>query len=889
MINYSIKINGKDYTNKIKTGFPLTTKLNEELDTGVVIIPFEIKKEPFSPLSLTEINIDDTKLHFFVDTDNVKINSVNPLVYTHTITLIELVKMFEKIQIPNLAFTQPISNEFEEYNLYSVLERIRQNAELTLLGEDKLFELDETLLPLKSVKAPQMSFNKASLREALDQVFSVVDGITRVVYKNGKYYIKCDYFNETKQLINELEKAHGIFSERGLEYYSTSAEMYIENATNDFETVQFPDKNNFVNLRGVGGVIDTNEAIWELTHPIYEIIHAEMRVKTVTKDSDVSGEFVVADITSFIFEKEKWRALDVPTPDRVESSIPGNRNQVNSIYFTKGDNKIENIYGSYTIKGLFDKTVTTIEAMLAAIRFEQPSLGIFAGGGSYPTVKGDKFEVGLRITYRTKINSRIRVVRDDVRDFEVKTQLPINQNNNLVDLGHTASNLRGVINKLGNNTINVVKRCSGLENVYKLGDYTNQGYICTQVENIFYKDFVLSSAIFSKNYNELSKFIGVNTEVRQIPIPLASTECRLHYDNYCDVSFTKSEQSNCFIRDVYRQKLLSTMFGNPEFKAVNGKITATYGTWGDIYIPSNSKVISSFISTPYSAKGIIDYEFWNIDTGTLIIKDKIPRGTYYSKDVDLEPNNHYLLKILDSGTEDVLNLNYTYYVSVPAFEKHLLANFDGKVLSSVDTAGISNSLKFDFGFNDNISAGNSLNTSSTLKVQEQNLYADKYGRLDNFSLELFYTSGRDSSIANLYPKDTIKDFFKFKITDKLYFDFSKDAREILKMTMQLHFTSTEENIILHDITRLINKTFVGNDRLQFYYSNTETYSRRDTMAKGNSGDFTYIIENDSIKINNAEVVGSKSIALATPDGKILLAINNPKTDTIYFNFKERRN
>ena len=70
----------------------------------------------------------------------------------------------------------------------------------------------------------------------------------------------------------------------------------------------------------------------------------------------------------------------------------------------------------------------------------------------------------------------------------------------------------------------------------KVGDYTLDGKIVTEVENQYYDDHIISSCTLNPNFNQVSKRVGVDATIRQIPLPLSQGYINHIYEDYCVVS-----------------------------------------------------------------------------------------------------------------------------------------------------------------------------------------------------------------------------------------------------------------------------------------------------------------------------------------------------------------
>ena len=111
-MNYTVTINGTKV--KISNEASFVSRLDERLDTGKVIIPFDTRSSEYGMYDKFNITIDDTvnpvfSLDYRIASDDVSIASKNPLRYRHLLTLIEPTKTLETQVTRELAFTQPVN------------------------------------------------------------------------------------------------------------------------------------------------------------------------------------------------------------------------------------------------------------------------------------------------------------------------------------------------------------------------------------------------------------------------------------------------------------------------------------------------------------------------------------------------------------------------------------------------------------------------------------------------------------------------------------------------------------------------------------------------------------------------------------------------------------
>lgn len=521
--NYRVTINGTDVSNLIKTGIVLNEKLDEELDSGTLVLNNSLLSDPYQRFSKVFIELigHEIPITFVVLKDDVAREANDKNLYRHTIALIEPTKYAEKIMLPDLTFRQPPRNEWERYTVISALERLRENSPIDLGYNDKYFDIDNSLQDLTQV-IPEITLNQNNLREALNKVLSTINLIPRFYLSAaGRYVLTADEVNALKTKIDP--NAAEVFEYRKTgdgDYYGGALETRLENATQKYATIKYPSVGWASVTTEDKGAFNTDNLTLELPFPIYEIKKLEIWCKT-----SVNGETrtKARDVTAFTFPKEKWDLL----PDTFEENYKTEYTKGGTFYYDVGDNKIKNILKLYSRKNWIDNIFGSEFTTLAFIVARTDNADVT----NVNILSSTNFEIYFRVEAVAALSSTIKNYREQQMDGEVFN----NQSENIVDLLDFGNSAWGTINKIGNDELYVSKLSRG-GTEYKCGDYTADGYIVSAVTNQYQKGgFVISAAALTKNFNQISKYIGVDSSIRQIPIPWQQPTARLHYDDFCIV------------------------------------------------------------------------------------------------------------------------------------------------------------------------------------------------------------------------------------------------------------------------------------------------------------------------------------------------------------------
>jgi hypothetical protein len=262
------------------------------------------------------------------------------------------------------------------------------------------------------------------------------------------------------------------------------------------------------------------------------------------------GELIV-DVTSRVVEYNRYKTLltDGPTSaaQRLDAS---NLYQSNTLYYNYRE---KNILLGNTV-GIWD-TTTSLEIILKMMAFYSLQDDGFISSSADPSDYEAEWNAGAATTeenfalYQVKYipipeSMRINIDREDLSDVSYNSVLLSNQQSRIVNLESFANNVKGRINRIGNSELQLEHRVTSTSDLYVVGDYTNDGFIVTEREIILYKDYIYAKYSLSKNYNMISKFIGVNSEIRQYDIAEQNTlERKLLYSEYIEIEATGSTSS----------------------------------------------------------------------------------------------------------------------------------------------------------------------------------------------------------------------------------------------------------------------------------------------------------------------------------------------------------
>jgi hypothetical protein len=349
---------------------------------------------------------------------------------------------------------------------------------------------------------------------------------------------------------------------------------------------------------------------------------------------DSDGLFLI-EITDRVIEKKVYDTLDSDSPSNSDTdrTDPTKFYQSNTVYYQYREKNVP-IGGTV---GIFSIDTSVQYAIRASANAQ------FSGteyGGPYVGFNIDVEDDMLFQVHYVPIpaSTRLNIERDDLTDVSYNTTLLSNQQSRIIEIGNFADNLHGRINRIGNADLRLEHRVASFDDLYDVGDYTSDFYIVTERELIFYKDFILARYSLTRNFNQLSKFIGVNTEIRQWDIGEQNTLDRnLMYKEYIEIdavsSGSGSDTSLMFTDDgiqTYMDTLKPSSALNPvrtgimKSSEVSDYLIVPFSSVGGgnslsftFALESNRYVGNFRDETTYTAKVVNDYAAYTDESGDM--------------------------------------------------------------------------------------------------------------------------------------------------------------------------------------------------------------------------------------------------------------------------------
>lgn len=567
-------------SNNVEIDLSFVEKLDIELDEAFLLITHTNREEPFPMYGVMNIFEDNTLLFSGrIAQDNVEITSFSNEHYNHKISLIEHTKLLEKYLVTGKSFTQPIEDVgVLPYTLYDVLEILRTTTKLELAGDETFntpFIIPNDLKEeLEIIIAPEFNFKDVTLREALNEVFSYLDGIARIDKDSN---IIIDKFNELNNQVNIISENYK--RSQDISNYSTMMSSEISNPVNSEygfnvnNTEYYPGKHLWTTLRSDElGQFNFESSFIPTPKPIYDIKEVLTSIRLlITKQMIGSAQFTqliddpryVLDITDNVVERSIFNSLEDKDPETLDELT--RRNVILYDYAKKGI-LVGLTYGLFDIETVFSFLINNAvdkEVKKAGFIEKEAVINEDLGDAKIAYVYTDEndFEFLYRVTwelvggidnaasfkrweslFRVQYvpippSIRYEIARDDISEVFVESKSTINQKMRIVDLERFTANMKGKINQLGTSELILSHKVKNISQTFNIGDFTVDRFVITKKEVIVQRDHYIVNYELNKNFNKMSQFMGIDQEIRQYEIGESgrTIDRDLNYNEYIEV------------------------------------------------------------------------------------------------------------------------------------------------------------------------------------------------------------------------------------------------------------------------------------------------------------------------------------------------------------------
>ena len=367
----------------------------------------------------------------------------------------------------------------------------------------------------EKILAPQFSFTKQTLRECLQQIGGVVHGEPRakaVKDSSGKYYYEIS-FDEYGGTVRD-----GIYTRKYIketvsqiiESYASHLDTNAENLVNQLDkyagVIVEPYASGYKTVRTETMYTRITEENMLITtqFPIYSIEKVE--VGYIQEDgSNVTPP--LTDITAYVFESTVYNSQ----LSSYESEYPYSK--AYGLMYTQGEKNITalNFKQEHPIDSSFEN-YAIVNILRAATGNDSLTISGTRDGNGYYV--GWYPLLAFRVTYTPFYGARVGQSKVNYTDFPYGAGLIYNQSANVIESRYYGENLKGAIARLGNVEISKTYNLARLGQIPKAGTLYNDDYYISAVAVEFLPTYIKCTIGLSKDFNRLSKYIGISSVKR---------------------------------------------------------------------------------------------------------------------------------------------------------------------------------------------------------------------------------------------------------------------------------------------------------------------------------------------------------------------------------------
>lgn len=412
----------------------------------------------------------------------------------------------------------------------SVCQRLLSSGITRRVGIDKGAEIQKQEYVLdedfaeeyKNVTAPEFSFTNCTLWDALSQVGGYIHAIPRLVplstTDDTHYKVTFDKLGGSEQaptLPPMIYQDSTIDSNEWCGKITSPAQNLCNTTDEGGAITEFG--NDYITVRTEDGNIEINgdNVVIRVPEPMQKLIKLECGYIPEYED----GKTPVGDITAYAYEDAEYSVL---------SSYWGTAypySKAWALRWKQGGNIIDGL----TFKQEGQTSVSEAFNNTAIVNIINAKTGI--GLKPIKTSNGEWYRrLAFKVTYVPIATARVEAVKPVLTDGgETSNALVYNQGANVTETSFYGEKMRGAIARLGQDVEQRTYDIKTYSQMPKVGQILDGKYIAT-VDAEYDITRIRITVTLAKNFNQLSQFVGLNSNYRLYDISeKQSVERHIHY------------------------------------------------------------------------------------------------------------------------------------------------------------------------------------------------------------------------------------------------------------------------------------------------------------------------------------------------------------------------
>lgn len=428
--------------------------------------------------------------------------------------LLQTTKTLRESELPKFALAEP--NEYQESEQYKA----------------RIAEILET-------KSPEFTFAKMSLFEALQMIGQSQHFIPRL--KQGKIYF--DLLGQAEMLAERYDNFYSHTLSQSTNEFCTKLDSQVNNLVNiDDEqqgSITTPFNTGYRTLRAeTGTVLMTDTGL---------IIPTEYNIEKIVKleIGFLKDKTYIGDITPYVYEDAEYKVLDSYSDQYPNSKMY-------ALKYTQGQPNITEL--GFERQNVISQAFEGIA--IKNIIYRQSGKGVNWWNNLWDAE--DVFKLQYRLTYIPSTNAYVTQSKAYTEDIKEEISLAYNQSASKVASNAYGENLKGTVAKFGNIEKTKTYILPSVDLVPKVGRLFDKDYYVATTKYEIYPNFVKCEVGLSKNYNNKSAYVELNTSLEFFEYDRSViTDRYIVYEDYCEVGFNSDTDNKSLITNLGIDKFAS--------------------------------------------------------------------------------------------------------------------------------------------------------------------------------------------------------------------------------------------------------------------------------------------------------------------------------------------
>lgn len=428
--------------------------------------------------------------------------------------LLQTTKTLRESELPKFALAEP--NEYQESEQYKA----------------RIAEILET-------KSPEFTFAKMSLFEALQMIGQSQHFIPRL--KQGKIYF--DLLGQAEMLTERYDNYYSHTLSQSTNEFCTKLDSQVNNLVNiDDEqqgSITTPFNSGYRTLRAeTGTVLMTDTGL---------IIPTEYNIEKIVKleIGFLKDGTYIGDITPYVYEDAEYKVLDSYSDQYPNSKMY-------ALKYTQGQPNITEL--GFERQNVISQAFEGIA--IKNIIYRQSGKGTTWWNNLWDAE--DVFKLQYRLTYIPSTNAYVTQSKAYTEDIKEEISLAYNQSASKVASNAYGENLKGTVAKFGNIEKTKTYILPSVDLVPKVGRLFDKDYYVATTKYEIYPNFVKCEVGLSKNYNNKSAYVELNTSLEFFEYDRSViTDRYIVYEDYCEVGFDSETDNKSLITNLGIDKFAS--------------------------------------------------------------------------------------------------------------------------------------------------------------------------------------------------------------------------------------------------------------------------------------------------------------------------------------------